>query len=191
MAGTRQAIVRMATEIVRRNGVEALTLRALAERLDLTAPAFYRHFADKEALLETLVEEGFGALEGRLLRARKRGPPLARLRALLVACLEFSLRERKLAMLMFQARRRTLRSFPADFAARRSRVFNLLADEIGACMRAGALREDDVLEVGLALWAQVHGLLALYRLGRLGRDESAFRRLYRRSIERLLRGLAT
>jgi AcrR family transcriptional regulator len=186
---TRLQILRSATHLVRRGGAEALTLRALARRLELTAPAVYRHFAGRDALLEEVVEEGYRQLGERLAAGLEQRSPLARLRGLLNGYLDFALAEKELARLMFQTPRRTLRRFPEDFAAGRSAVFTLVAREVEACMAAGELRRDDVLETTLAAWAEAHGLVSLFRLGRFGKDEAKFRALYQRSIERLLRGL--
>ena len=56
-------------------------------------------------------------------------------------------------------------------------------------MRAGVLRQDDVWDVTMTLWAHTHGLIALYRAGRFNFDEAAFRRYYEASLQRLLTGL--
>jgi hypothetical protein len=52
------------------------------------------------------------------------------------------------------------------------------------------LRRDDAWEVAMTLWAHSHGLVALWRAGRFTYDETAFRRFYDASMERLLDGLA-
>ena len=56
-------------------------------------------------------------------------------------------------------------------------------------MKAGALRKDDPWEVAMALWAQAHGCVTLYRAGRFAMSERQFRTFYRASLRRLLTGL--
>jgi hypothetical protein len=45
------------------------------------------------------------------------------------------------------------------------------------------------METAITIWAEVHGLVTLYRTGRLGADENVFRTIYRRAVERVLKGL--
>ncbi|MGY4396466.1 AcrR family transcriptional regulator [Sphingomonas sp. UYAg733] len=53
------ALVVAATAIVEQDGPEAISLRALAERLGVSRAAPYRHFADRDALLATVAACGF------------------------------------------------------------------------------------------------------------------------------------
>lgn len=49
-------IVEAALQIIEQEGVDALTARSLAKRLDVSHAAMYRHFEDKQALLETIAD---------------------------------------------------------------------------------------------------------------------------------------
>jgi AcrR family transcriptional regulator len=53
--GTRARILDVALELVTERGYAGMSIRDLAERLDLTTAAMYYHFASKEALLDALV----------------------------------------------------------------------------------------------------------------------------------------
>lgn len=55
----RQKILDAAIELIARDGHEALTIRKLASRIEYSPRTIYLYFADKEALLEDVVEEGF------------------------------------------------------------------------------------------------------------------------------------
>lgn len=48
-------IVEAARELVERGGSQALTMRALAERLGIRAPSLYKHFPDKSAVEARLI----------------------------------------------------------------------------------------------------------------------------------------
>ena len=54
-------IVAAAVAILEEEGLEALSMRRLAESLEVWPMAVYRHFQDKDALLDAIVEEGVGA----------------------------------------------------------------------------------------------------------------------------------
>ena len=59
---TRTRIITAARKTVARDGANALSLRPLARRLGVTAPALYDHFASKDELLTAVAEDEFGRL---------------------------------------------------------------------------------------------------------------------------------
>lgn len=165
-------------------------MRRLAARLGLTAPAIYHHFADREAILESLSEEGFDRLLVRLGKLPTRRRSGRQCLDFLAAYREFALDEPHLFAAMFLARRRRARKFPDDFAARRSAAFSLLADRVRAAIKTGQLRDDNADEVALTLWAHAHGLILLQRAGRFSGTLAVYRRAFDRSLKRLFLGLA-
>lgn len=54
MALTKQSVVRTALELLDEVGLDGLTLRKLAAKLNVQAPALYWHFANKQALLDEM-----------------------------------------------------------------------------------------------------------------------------------------
>ncbi|HYU08992.1 MAG TPA: helix-turn-helix domain-containing protein, partial [Gemmatimonadales bacterium] len=59
---TRERILDAAREMFVRDGYEATTMRAIADKLDYTATAIYHHFRSKEALMLELATTDFRAL---------------------------------------------------------------------------------------------------------------------------------
>jgi AcrR family transcriptional regulator len=55
----RDEIVAAAKEILESQGPEQLTMRAVAERLEIRAPSLYKHVADKDELEVLLIAEAF------------------------------------------------------------------------------------------------------------------------------------
>lgn len=55
----RRLIVKAAVEQLNEGGLENLSLRRLADRLDVSAPSLYRHFSDKAALLSVVLDTLF------------------------------------------------------------------------------------------------------------------------------------
>ena len=55
----RDALVQAALVEAEQGGPEAISLKALAKQLGVSQPAPYRHFADREALLEAVTAEAF------------------------------------------------------------------------------------------------------------------------------------
>jgi AcrR family transcriptional regulator len=186
----RTRILTAAKTIHRQAGPEGLSMRRIAARLGVSAPAIYHHFLNRDAILEALSDEGFDHLVARLGRLSIRRGPLEQCLDVLVVYREFALDEPHLFAIMFVARRPRARQFPEDFAARRSAAFSFLADRVAAAIAAGVLRDDDANEVALTLWAHAHGLVLLQRSGRFGDQLAPYRRAFDRSLDRLVAGLA-
>jgi len=62
----RPALLRAAARILEKEGRDAISLRDLARRAGVSHNAPYRHFADRQALLAALAEEGFALLAAAL-----------------------------------------------------------------------------------------------------------------------------
>lgn len=60
---TRARVARAALELVDREGLGKLTMRSLAQELDVSAMAVYRHVEGKEELLDQLVSHVFAMIE--------------------------------------------------------------------------------------------------------------------------------
>ena len=59
---TRREILDAAWEIARSDGLAALTLRAVAERVGMRSPSLYSHFDSKNAIYDAMFAEGWVAL---------------------------------------------------------------------------------------------------------------------------------
>lgn len=62
-------IVSVARELLETGGREAVTMRAIAERLGIRAPSLYKHVPDKAALEAALIEQGLAELGAALYEA--------------------------------------------------------------------------------------------------------------------------
>ncbi|SEF90500.1 TetR/AcrR family transcriptional regulator [Marinobacterium lutimaris] len=59
----RSSLLQAATDLIAEGGVDALSMRKLADRVGVSRTAPYHHFTDKHALLSALAEEGFKSYE--------------------------------------------------------------------------------------------------------------------------------
>lgn len=89
----RAALLEAAACVLEKDGPDAISLRELARRADVSHNAPYRHFPDRRALLDALAEEGFALLAGEL-----RGKPW---REQAVAYVRFALASPERFRLMF------------------------------------------------------------------------------------------
>ncbi|MCR6629510.1 MAG: TetR/AcrR family transcriptional regulator [Magnetospirillum sp.] len=159
-------LVRIAAGMLESGGRPAVTLRAVARQAGVSAPAVYRHFADKEALLAAVAAQGFAALVEAFEAARAgHAAPLDALRALGMAYMDFAAARPHLHALMFGPRVPGAEADP-DLAHRAERSFHLLVEATAACL-GGQAGPQQVLDAAIALWSLVHGYATLRRDGQL------------------------
>jgi len=182
-------IVAAARELLDKEGAEGVTMRRVAEKVGITPMAIYRHFPDREALLEGLADQGFQELSAKLKDKRFTGDVETRLAKMADLYLDHALENPKLFELMFLKPRKGARRYPQDFKARKSPTATLMADMIAEGMASGVLGPDDHWEITFEMGALSHGLIMLYLGGRLAVTPTQFRALYRRSFRRYFHGI--
>lgn len=69
----RDALVAYARSETDQGGIDAMSLRAAARDLGVSSGAVYRHFADKDALLKAVAEQGFHELRQTFFAIRAEG----------------------------------------------------------------------------------------------------------------------
>jgi len=82
----RDEIVAAARQLLESEGPEHLTMRALAERLEIRAPSLYKHVADKDELETLLIAEALRSM-GEALRSAVDTLPTRRSRGRALAAL--------------------------------------------------------------------------------------------------------
>src|SRR5262245_29715695 len=88
---TRDRILDAAREVFVKEGVEAVTMRAIADRIEYTATAIYHHFRDKNALLRELAQHDLRALVHAFGRIGRIEDPIERLRHIGYTYIRFGL----------------------------------------------------------------------------------------------------
>jgi len=103
-ASVKQAIVDAARKIVVEQGIENLSMRALAEQIDYSPSALYKYFASKEEIIDEIRAEGFERMAAFALQKRADDlPPPQKLYQLAMAYLEFADTYPEHYLLMFSA----------------------------------------------------------------------------------------
>src|SRR3712207_6244799 len=133
--GLRQRLVAAGAAVLERTGsVDAVSLRAVAREAGVTAPAVYGHFADLDALVDAVLDEGFVAL-GRATRAAA-APLQDPVERLLAGCCAYV--EQGLSA---PARYRAM--FGRSRLPHADRAFDVLVAGVQACVAAGRSRSTD------------------------------------------------
>ena len=165
---TRDRILDAARELFVERGVEATTMRAIAERLECTAPAIYHHFADKQSLLRELVTQDIGALGAVFQRLGGVVDPVDRLVRLGLAYVRFGLDHPQHYRLLFMTPG-AKRELPGEAPvvppdSPESDAYGILHATVSEIIRSGRFHGDfgDTDRVSQIYWAAVHGLVSLH-----------------------------
>src|SRR5215467_15016543 len=100
----RDALVQAALKEAEQGGPEAISIKALAKDLGVSQPAPYRHFADREALLQAVTAEGFRQFNAILREATGKPSKRSKLSRFAQATLAFGLQRNGIYRLMFASR---------------------------------------------------------------------------------------
>jgi AcrR family transcriptional regulator len=179
---TQEKILRAARKLFEREGADGVSMRRVADAVGITPMAIYRHFANREALLKHISDDAFSEVAETWLKSAQGPDVMQGLQASLENYLDYALQHPHLFDYSFSVARDDARRFPEDFHARLSPTLNVVADLLAEAIGRGLLRRGDPWDLAMTLWAQAHGLIALYRAGRFSYDEAQFRAFYLRSI---------
>jgi len=146
----RQAILEQAERLLVESGShESVSIRAIAQRCDVTPPAVYLHFVDKETLFREVCARRFVELDQRVEDARKAAAdPLDELRTVGMTIVNFGLEYPEAFRLAVSGREGV--ALPGAFG-------HVLA-AVERAAAAGALDEVDPHPGALVVWTGINGL---------------------------------
>jgi len=163
----RQSLLDASVALLDSEGLEALSLRRLAEQVGVSRQAPYHHFRDKQALLAAIGEQGF-ALLNQMLGSFTDDPAISldeRLYRAVMGYLNFALEHRALYRLMFGQtlwRSEQARSDTDEFQRYAKDCFRQYVQLFDLLREAGELPpEENTLRLAQLLWAAMHGLAQL------------------------------
>jgi AcrR family transcriptional regulator len=144
--------------LVEGSSVEAISIRAVAQRVGVTAPSIYRHFADRNALLDAVVSDVFEDLDAAMAVAvADVASPLDRCARLGMAYIHWALEHRE------QYRIAVMEPCiepPSVDEIIRDGAFTRLLTTVQECIDAGIFAGEP-LPIALDLWSAAHGLASL------------------------------
>ena len=157
----RRALLLEAVRTIQAEGAAALTLRGVGDRLGVSRTALYRHFADKQALLDEVAAEGFRMLREALREAWGRCGR-AGFDEMGLAYVRFAATHPSHYRVMFGSVPERSEPHPHGEGSDDSTdAFQVLVDAIVAEQAAGRMRREDPQALALYIWATVHGVAML------------------------------
>ena len=158
----RTRILDAARELFANEGVESVTMRRIADRIEYSPTAIYFHFRDKEALLAELCDCDFRSFAHGFIEIAQIADPVERLRAAGRAYVSFGLNNPSHYRLMFMTPKTTEASTIAKGNPEED-SYAFLKGIVAELMEQGRFR-DDITNVDLAaqvMWSAMHGLVSL------------------------------
>ena len=144
---------------------EALSLRSIARRAGVSAPAIYPHFANVDAIMLAVAESAFDELSASLRTSRDSVTgPTAQVHAIANAYIAFAEQRPQLYRVMFGGvwnAKEALAALVDETTRVRAigmETFAILQDAVELCVSAGVSRSDNPRRDATALWVALHGV---------------------------------
>lgn len=165
----RAAILDAARHLIAANGHQDVSMRDIAGDVGCSVSSLYLYFANRDALIHTLIDEGFQRWydEQLAIEARHPGDARARLEAVARGYVAFGLANPELYEIMYLFHPRSMERLPRELYRRARRGFDRVVDTVRAGAPGGTLGEEDARVLAAAAWATLHGVVATLLTERL------------------------
>jgi AcrR family transcriptional regulator len=163
----REEIVETASRLLEESGSEAaITLRAIAREIGISAPSIYPHFAGPEAILTAVLARAFDALLARVqIAVQDEQDPVARLRAIAHAYVAFAAEQPQRYRVLFERHRppgaATVKTPETVEQMIGADAFAVMLDAVRDCIATGASTAPSPLVAATELWVALHGYVTL------------------------------
>lgn len=167
---TQQAILNAALELIHEKGVDGLSIRAIAEKIDYSAAGLYEYYGSKEEIISALCMQGFQRFAQHLGAVDKSLPAEMYMSELGLAYIDFALQNTDFFLLMFT----TAPLLSPEFSNKNqdslldqldeNDAFMLLVRGVERCIDEGFFHPQPgfgALEMARTAWSMVHGIAML------------------------------
>lgn len=180
----RRALLETAVEAVEEGGGD-FSLRGLAQRLNVSHAAVYRHFRNRDALLATVSQEGLRRLAEAMHRTLEEPAPIEEILVRFgVEYVRFGLANPGLYRTVLQMVDQHSETAQLEVDQVFAIPFELMQED------EGLIPAEDARELARATWAIAHGWVDLYLRGQFdGADEEHVLAQSRRLLEAFVQGL--
>ena len=162
---TRDAISTAARDILVAEGLHNVSLRKVAGRLGVTAPALYAHVADKRDLLQGIAESEINRLVEQFKSVRD-DDPVERIRMQCRAYVDYACTNPDLFRAMFLFRPELTSEPFGDLPPLGSRLFAVVQDTVQAAIEQGSFGEAvEPQRATLTIWTAAHGAATMLLSG--------------------------
>lgn len=196
---THQAILDAARQIINEKGIDGLSMRAIAERIDYSPAGLYEYFGSKEEIIAAICWQGHRRLKAYMEQVDKTLPYADYFLGIGLAYIHFAVQNPDFFLLMFT----TLSVNPTSVEMlERDEDAEMMSEDSSFVILINAIQRGvaeghlhprpgfGVFEMAFAAWSQVHGI-AMLRITHLRTFVADFDQVVRETLVTFGKGLAT
>ncbi len=186
---TKQSILQTAQDLVSEKGLEGLSIREIARRIDYSPAGLYQYFDSKDEIIAAICADGLERLSLAFNEVSADLPPSERLISMSLAYVKFALHNPEQFLLIFNSEPAERTSL--DEPVLNSSPYGLLLQTVQAAIEAGefpAVDKRAAEGIAYTLWALMHGR-AMLQLAFLRNFQADFEGVHRWAIQVFVTGL--
>ena len=186
----KEDFITIAMDFIAKEDTEKLTLKVLSDATGTSRSAIYKHFKNKDALIETIIENGFDKFDAETTQYLHNENKALIDKFYLTGKLyvEFAKRNPNLYRLLFGKKYAHIREELLSIKDEDCSGFAALQKTIKDGQKQGILKKDDSYKQAIVIWATMHGISSLIIDGFMDVEE-IYEDMYDTLFETLLSGL--
>jgi AcrR family transcriptional regulator len=195
---TKDRILDVALQLIIEEGFNNLSMRKIASRLGITAANIYNYYSGKDEINLNIRIRGFEILYSMLLKESGRKTSISsRIKNLVWAYVDFGTTYPGYYDLMFNLHTpkyidyigTELEEVAAFEKATAMKNFHLIAGVIRELNGSGEDREQEIRDINIQLWADLHGIISLFNSRVLAEVDEDSRKALKKRVDNLVRQL--
>lgn len=170
----RELIISASTELIQESGLDGLSAREIARRINYSPGTLYNSFENLDDLVLTIEGRLLEGLLEALSAVPRDGDPRERVHRLATCYLEFSARNPKLWNLLFEHHIPGSQGIPESYRGKLEALMAKVEDALAPLAKGRSA--EDIKRSARALWAGVHGISSLsaaHKLSIIAADDAS------------------
>jgi AcrR family transcriptional regulator len=165
----KRVILDAAKSLFAENGLEATSIRAIAEKIEYSPATIYLYYKDKNEIVHALHSEGFKLLVSHFEVLNHITHPFERLKGMGRAYIQFALQNPDIYKLIFNMEE-PLKHVANCFEEwdEGDRAFDILSKTVSECQKLAYFKGFAPEQLSFVIWSTMHGLCTLRTTGHLG-----------------------
>ncbi|WP_297483917.1 TetR/AcrR family transcriptional regulator [Sulfurimonas sp.] len=186
----KEEFITIAMDFIAKEDVEKLTLKVLSDATGTSRSAIYKHFKNKDALIETIIERGFDKFDVETTPNLKDNSKALVDKFYLTGKLyvEFARKNPNLYRLLFGKKYAHIREEILSIKDEDCSGFAALQKTVEDGQKQGVLKKEESYKQAIVIWATMHGISSLIIDGFMD-VENVYEDMYDTLFETLLTGL--
>ncbi len=186
----KEDFIRIAFDFIDKEDVEKLTLKVLSDATGTSRSSIYKHFKNKDALLETIIKRGFDKFDVEMTPYlhNKEKALIDRFYLTGKLYVEFAKKNPNLYRLLFGKKYAHIREEILSIKDEECSGFTALQKTVEEGQKQGILKKEDSYKQAIVIWATMHGISSLIIDGFMDVEE-IYEELYTTLFETLLSGM--